>query len=367
MPSDELSDDLSAWGGTATFADFAGHEQLWEYCLALQRLLQAEVSQLSLHIEDQEYPIGDVKLAYVANAAVNAIAGEWGGQESIALFSGTALRLMAVAQTVMANPQLMSTIGSTAGEQASDADVRAILDPRTPIIVAEPPADPLRAAYANALTVIGIHYVFAHELAHLAMGHVAHIATGGSNAGAFLEYDAATPRHRGARDRLQRFLEFEADTGAVMVSMPFVLDVVRTASLNPFSPGSGTCADLVTLWASGVGLVYTVLHHANARSGSHPPPIPRYYNAMMLGLSVAVQRQDECAEAYGDAVAQAHSALKRLWSVAGTESLAVRVLKRFGWRRSWPSIMNMDDDVPEEEQRRWYELAKARAERRRSR
>jgi len=299
-------DRFAGWGGIATRSDFAGRDDLWEYCLSLQRLFAAEASQLTVAFDEEVYPIGDVELVYIANASVNALAGAWDGRECIAMFTGTAIRLMEVAHAHF------------------------------------PPA------YANALTVIAVHYVFAHELAHLAMGHVAYLVKDQ----ALLEYGDSAAHKRDPRARLRRFLEFEADTGAVTLSLPFVLDVVREASINPFSDRTASDADLMTLWAIAVGLVYTAMHQANPGGHSHPPPIPRYYNAMMLGAAVAARRDRD--DDYLDALGVAHEQLQRMWAANG-----MRPRRRL----SWSSIMKMDDDIPEAQQREWLELARARAAR----
>lgn len=65
-------DRFARWGGIATQSDFAERDDLWEYCLSLQRLFATETSQLTVAFGEEEYPIGDVDLVYIANAAGNA-------------------------------------------------------------------------------------------------------------------------------------------------------------------------------------------------------------------------------------------------------------------------------------------------------
>jgi hypothetical protein len=368
-PSDAPRAEFPArWGRLATPADFGEREDLWEYCQALQRFLSAEVQRFSLDVEGESYPAGDVSVVYVANPAVNALAGAWAGGECIAIFAGVALRLMDVAHAVLSHPALMPSIGDARSEQGSDASLRAAFLPATRS-AARGPSDERRRAYAAALSVIGVHYVFVHELAHLVLGHVGYVGarqadrSDEGSANVFLEYSQTGGGHS-LEKRLLRFIEFEADTAAVTVSLPFVLDVLPAVALNPFRESQPARVEFMTLWATAVGLVYTLLHHANPSSQSHPPPIPRYYNAMMLGSSVAAQtgegdEQDE----FGDAATHAHAQLSRVWSIARTEPAHIRWMKKWGWRRSVSSIVTMDDDVPEEQQREWHELARARADR----
>ncbi|HTC00736.1 MAG TPA: hypothetical protein VK705_08640, partial [Ferruginibacter sp.] len=130
-----------------------------------------------------KFPIANVN--YINNSVLNAVASKEKDTEKyyIGIYAGTFILLNELFLRMMSSPNILPHIGDVSKEdptkklfnpQQFDLDTYFIAKPDEENIM---PKDTKRQLYASLFTKTALNFLFDHEYAHIAFGHVDYLAT----------------------------------------------------------------------------------------------------------------------------------------------------------------------------------------------
>jgi hypothetical protein len=172
--------------------------------------------------------LGNVYVDFVDNSCFNARAARYRDRYFIAMFSALPTVLITVTQRMLADPALFQHVGDPARERSGlPLFTRIRLDAEwmeSETCYGTYPLCPVRKSYADHLCMRAIDFLGAHEMAHIANGHLDYLSKE-RNARSFMDEHQGMPGSSEGSVDLQA-LEMDADFSA---SFPFVTTMMRAS------------------------------------------------------------------------------------------------------------------------------------------
>ena len=229
-------------------------------------LLDGSVNGQSTIVADAE--ITSIALTVVEASHFNAVAAQRDEEPGILITKGALHRLWAIYKVALAGSEFLADTLSSAPPTGGPA-LTTEPSPHT-FDIAHWPGD--RVAAIHDLYARSLDFLLYHELAHHARDHLAYLASLGHSMTIDEQLNLA---NQGDGDRIQRFIEFDADHHALDMMMT---ELYRRQDLKTWSEEKGhTEAYLYGVSA----LVVFICLDAAAKTistdyeGSHPPPLHR--------------------------------------------------------------------------------------------
>lgn len=123
-----------------------------------------------------------VNVDYIDNTLLNAVASKKDGKYYIGIYAGTFILLNELFLRMMSSPNIYPEIGDSSKEVPTkklfnphqfDLSIYSMCKPDDEDVM---PKDPTRRLYAALLTKTALNFLFDHEYAHIAFGHVDYLA-----------------------------------------------------------------------------------------------------------------------------------------------------------------------------------------------
>jgi len=229
----------------------------------------------------RKFGAAEVHCDWVANTSFNALATSLRDHELIGIFAGVPLLIYNHSYCFLSDPETLPNVGNGARESPEERVLEGLrkgqLSP-----LPKGPRDPVRHDAAMHLAWGAVAFVFFHELAHIAWGHL-RLLTDYTGSCEYLEL----PMHPLSDDvtRLRLLLELDADNFAA-----------ATLSLywkKWWDGGSFKALENLgrdTSWAISLSMLFLVMDSTRSvqpalGQATHPPPLVRLINIATLGAN----------------------------------------------------------------------------------
>jgi len=243
------------------------------------------------------FPLGNVEVALVDNAAFNAFAHHDDGQEGIAVFAGLFYMLCDLSFAMWSHPTFLRTTHPLTESSISLASIRqrasALRGSRTwtGLMVVVPKQDRQRVFRAINTAMTAFLFVVFHETGHLVRAHIPYMGElSGSNVNLLLENSENIPL---VGNDVFRLLEIDADIYAAKAVADCALTTWNMGRLFPFNYplDRGTLEDYVADVAMGLSLAFFCMDLGSRNldllpESSHPSPGVRLYIAYLAMMDL---------------------------------------------------------------------------------
>ncbi len=124
-----------------------------------------------------------VNINYIDNTLLNAVASKKNDKYYIGIYAGTFILLNELFLRMMSSPNILTEIGDSSKEEPTkklfnpqqfDLNIYDLCKPDNDNVM---PKDPTRQLYASLFTKAALNFLFDHEYAHIAFGHVDYLVS----------------------------------------------------------------------------------------------------------------------------------------------------------------------------------------------
>jgi hypothetical protein len=234
---------------------------------------------------------GSLHIDYVANADFNAVALTREAHEFIGVFGGIPVRLLDAFFTLLSSNIVLPQIGNIHVERMPPETLQVRLANlfNGGVNSSEQlPKDSVRRRMAAALSVNALTFLFAHEFAHIARGHLSYLNTE-LPLQTYTEWSRSSDLH--SRNDIIQALEFGADFHAAIAAWHlWSLSIGYAGKLGSIlrrHPG---------LWAFSLGVMFRMLEQFRSIVLTHPLPSTRFASTTLLAAGLTSHLAPESRE-----------------------------------------------------------------------